>query len=116
MIIDEQGYRILTLLTTGWLSKLLDPTYAGGTSLEVKGRLRRCAYELRDKLKEFQVINFIDYCVSDNCKRLSDTYGEICIKCGECGRKFERGVLIKPEQVVVNNKGRTSVNPKTQLP
>lgn len=38
---------------------------------------------------------FIDYAVSETCKNLVESYGMICVKCGECGREFdEYGVLI----------------------
>ena len=30
---------------------------------------------------------FADYGVSEKCNN-PDTYGEICVKCGECGRQF----------------------------
>lgn len=29
---------------------------------------------------------FIDNAVSKNCKNLSESYGEICVKCNKCGR------------------------------
>lgn len=29
---------------------------------------------------------FIDNVVSKNCKNLSESYGEICVKCNKCGR------------------------------
>ena len=38
---------------------------------------------------------FVDYGVSKNCKNLSQSYGEICVKCGKCGRTFEDEELIK---------------------
>ena len=45
---------------------------------------------------------FVDYAPEENCKN-PDTYGEICVKCGECGRKFdEQGVL--EEQEAKNDK------------
>ena len=28
----------------------------------------------------------LDYSVTENCKHPDLTYGEICVKCGECGR------------------------------
>ena len=31
---------------------------------------------------------FVEYGVSDYCDNY-DTYGEICVKCGNCGRKFD---------------------------
>lgn len=32
------------------------------------------------------ITNHIDYSVTDNCLNLSDSYGEICVKCNCCGR------------------------------
>lgn len=43
----------------------------------------------------------VDYRPSKQCKN-SDTYGMICVKCGECGRKFEDGKMIeyvKPDKL-----------------
>lgn len=37
-------------------------------------------------------IIFTDYIPAKNCCNL-DTYGAVCLKCGECGRKFENGIL-----------------------
>lgn len=28
----------------------------------------------------------IDFGVTDNCKNLMESYGEICVKCNKCGR------------------------------
>lgn len=40
---------------------------------------------------------FVDYAPSEECTN-PDTYGEICVKCGACGRKFDdKGVLIDNE-------------------
>ena len=36
---------------------------------------------------------FVDYKVSKNCKSLQESYGEICVKCGKCGRRFFNGIL-----------------------
>lgn len=37
---------------------------------------------------------FVDYAPCEKCTN-PDTYGEICVKCGACGRKFDdKGVLI----------------------
>lgn len=35
----------------------------------------------------------VDYKPSPTCKNL-DSYGCICVKCGRCGRKFVKGVLV----------------------
>lgn len=37
----------------------------------------------------------LDYGVSDNCQNLKESYGEVCVKCEKCGRKFTNGVLAK---------------------
>ena len=40
---------------------------------------------------------FVDYKPCEGCTN-PDTYGEICVKCGACGRKFDdKGVLIDDE-------------------
>ena len=36
---------------------------------------------------------FIDYAVSKECKN-PESMGCICVKCGECGRKFEDGFMV----------------------
>lgn len=33
---------------------------------------------------------FVDYAPCKNCKN-PHTFGMICVKCGQCGRKFEGG-------------------------
>ena len=35
----------------------------------------------------------IDYGVAQECKNPS-SYGEICVKCGKCGRVFENGIMV----------------------
>ena len=37
---------------------------------------------------------FVDYEPSKNCCN-DDAYGELCVKCGKCGRKFTAGILQK---------------------
>lgn len=37
---------------------------------------------------------FLDYAPSKNCCN-DKSYGEVCVKCGKCGRKFIDGVLQK---------------------
>ena len=32
------------------------------------------------------MIGFIDYGVTEDCKNLEESYGEICVKCNKCGR------------------------------
>lgn len=40
---------------------------------------------------------FVDYAPCDKCTN-PDTFGEICVKCGACGRKFDdEGVLIEKD-------------------
>jgi len=39
---------------------------------------------------------FIDIGVAADCKNLKESYGEICVKCNECGR-FEKSVEKKAE-------------------
>ena len=34
----------------------------------------------------------VDYMICKECKN-PDTYGVICVKCGECGRTFVDGIL-----------------------
>ena len=43
-----------------------------------------------DSSKEFYGV---DYKPSSICMN-PDSYGYICVKCGRCGRKFNRGVLV----------------------
>ena len=41
---------------------------------------------------------YIDYVVSDDCTN-EDSFFEVCVKCGRCGRKFdEDGVLIEEDE------------------
>lgn len=35
----------------------------------------------------------IDYMVAKECKN-PESYFSICVKCGQCGRKFENGIMI----------------------
>ena len=35
----------------------------------------------------------IDYMVSKECKN-PESYFSICVKCGQCGRKFENGIMV----------------------
>ena len=38
---------------------------------------------------------FVEYGVTENCNNLY-SFGELCVKCGDCGRKFTNdGILIK---------------------
>ena len=39
---------------------------------------------------------FVDYAPCEKCTN-PDAYGTICVKCGACGRKFDKGVLIDDE-------------------
>ena len=41
------------------------------------------------------IIIHLDYGVSEKCQNLKESYGEICVKCGKCGRNFFNGVLVK---------------------
>lgn len=41
-------------------------------------------------------IIFVDYSPSAECKN-PETYGEICVKCGECGRTFDENGVIEKE-------------------
>ena len=53
------------------------------------------ALGLHERPKVIKV--FVDYAPEENCKS-PDTCGEICVKCGECGRKFDdKGVMIDDE-------------------
>lgn len=46
---------------------------------------------------------FIDYAVSKNCKNLSESYGEICVKCNKCGR-FDKHIGKAESEVKPNDK------------
>ena len=39
-------------------------------------------------------ITFYDYEVSDCCCN-EDSFGTVCLKCGQCGRRFVEGILHK---------------------
>lgn len=39
-----------------------------------------------EREKETPKAYFVDSAVSKNCKNLSESYGEICVKCNKCGR------------------------------
>lgn len=39
-------------------------------------------------------IIFVDYIPAENCCN-EYSFGEICVKCGKCGRKFIKGFLQK---------------------
>ena len=39
---------------------------------------------------------FADCYVSDECKN-PDSYGIVCVKCGECGRTFTKDGILKEE-------------------
>jgi hypothetical protein len=43
-----------------------------------------CHYGIANGLQN--AIRIIDNAVSNNCKNLSESYGEICVKCNKCGR------------------------------
>jgi hypothetical protein len=36
---------------------------------------------------------YVSYAVTDDCKNLAESYGEICVQCNKCGRfdKFDKG-------------------------
>ena len=40
----------------------------------------------------------IDYAVSDNCENLEQSYGEICVKCGKCGRVFNGQLMSETDK------------------
>ncbi len=40
---------------------------------------------------------YISYAVTDDCKNLEESYGEICVRCNKCGR-FDK------EEAEVRNK------------
>ncbi len=42
----------------------------------------------------------IDYGVSPNCVN-PDSYGEICVRCGQCGRKFGGQELSENDRAVI---------------
>ena len=39
---------------------------------------------------------FVDYTPADDCKN-DESYGEICVKCGKCGREFDKGIMTVDE-------------------
>ena len=47
----------------------------------------------------------IDYRVASNCQNKEESYGEICVKCGKCGRKFIKG------KGMIRNKNEIKQNP-----
>ena len=40
---------------------------------------------------------FADYYASDECKN-PDSYGTVCVKCGECGRTFTKDGILKENE------------------
>lgn len=48
------------------------------------------ALSVPEREKETPKAYFVDSAVSENCKNLSESYGEICVKCNKCGR-FGKG-------------------------
>jgi len=54
--------------------------------------------------KKINIPIHLDYDVSDKCLNLSESYGEICVKCGKCGRKFFNGIMAKNEKEAKNIK------------
>ena len=52
---------------------------------------------MTNKKQDIPKMAFVDYCVAEDCKNLQDSYGEICVKCGKCGRKFKNGYLQKQD-------------------
>lgn len=48
-----------------------------------------------EQFKDYDEKNFFADCyVSDECKN-PDSYGVICVKCGECGRTFTQDGILK---------------------
>ena len=39
----------------------------------------------------------VDYIISPNCVNKNERYSDICYKCGECGREFNRNGIITKE-------------------
>lgn len=51
-----------------------------------------------------RVAFMIDYAASDQCRN-EDSYGVICVRCGQCGRRFEDGFLVhRPEGETVEGR------------
>ncbi len=71
------------------------------TAREIKGeiidfepyRVKRSLNNLRITMKR---TFFADCYVSDECKN-PDSYGIVCVKCGECGRTFTKDGILKEE-------------------
>ena len=36
----------------------------------------------------------MDYVCAKECKNTEESFGEICLKCEKCGRKFNDGIMI----------------------
>lgn len=48
-----------------------------------------------EQFKDYDEKNFFADCyVSDECKN-PDSYGIVCVKCGECGRTFTKDGILK---------------------
>ena len=57
---------------------------------------------IKDQEKNTIPVIFLDYHISKKCVNLLESYGEICVKCGKCGRKFNnQGGLINPNLTAV---------------
>ena len=46
------------------------------------------------KRQQVRDLFFTDYAPSENCCN-TESYRQLCVKCGKCGRKFEGGVLME---------------------
>lgn len=73
------------------------------TAREIKGEIIDFEFEkLSRQEKELEKLRknsnvkklLVDYQVSDECKN-PDSYGIVCVKCGECGRTFTKDGILK---------------------
>lgn len=69
-----------------------DEVYTNGSRLIQSFRVKQWLDHLSvpEREKETPKAYFVDSAVSKNCKNLSESYGEICVKCNKCGR-FGKG-------------------------
>ena len=65
----------------------------------------------KKQLKKEEILIHLDYSVSDKCKNFTESYGEVCVKCGKCGRKFFGGVLAKSEKEAKNIINKITAHP-----
>lgn len=55
---------------------------------DYRSKLQKEIKKLENSKISNHTVSLVDHRVSPNCKNLNKSYGEICVKCGMCGRKF----------------------------